>query len=589
MPSMDNSTYSNHLDADHSDIRPTSYLQRDLDQLDSEALCSVFTAYLDEQLSKTDQAIVVDHLASHEEDQAILDGIIAIRENFDDDQKELNLYLTQQKILYESQINGLIQTYQVQEEEMSMEEPEHDQSSSSDSTYSVSQSKPQTQASFHDPPKSPPQNLSKDNISTPTSSQTSITSSKNPIMSDTHTGTITIHDAHLIQPLDENEFLHQVLAKRKIASRIQTQPAAYEKDLGLEPGLAFDSFPDVQQTKEMLSWLDRKIGDSKTSDMQEIARKFQGDSSGATIRRIPPAGNTEEITKNYADAESHLDWKKDLLQKYKGEKREQWEKFFAEDYPLKDELEDQQARQIYSNRFFYHALGLGAVYVFCTLFLWRLISNFSATHLFMAACYMLILSIFPDKWMYELFSSDTELKKETKRQKNPHRKLLTIRLLLSLVLSIALIFTSEGLPIWSIMYFLEYSPFWIITWILSFSLLHFLPYFRSKTSEIYHSLQESNRRYQVYKRSKQEKYMLNLLEQSDRWNEEHFSSKERLRKEKMETFYNDYLETRKRIYEKQLARLRYLYDLGMGGEEIDLQSNSYDLPEDNHTENRRSA
>ncbi|MEM7370792.1 MAG: hypothetical protein AAF587_19415 [Bacteroidota bacterium] len=532
-----------------------------------------FEAVVSGEADEASRSIVDQHLKENPDDELIMDGLQLTLNEFGGDVEKMNEYFDDQKRTFQSQIKHIGSVTAIETEDSSdlddelLEEifEENAQEAALPSEKS-SDAHSSPNHSYYKYSKPPPHPSYAPHASSHIPNKSSITPSKKPIMSNTNSDLITIHDATLIQPLDENEFLHQVLAKRKIASRLTYQKDSYEKDLGVEMDLGFDSFDDVRQTKEMLAWLNRKIGHPKREGAQELVRKFQEEAEGATIKRISPLNNTEELERNYKETDGYLDWKKDLLQNYKGEKREQWEKFFAEDYTLQNELEDQQGRKVLSNRFFFHGLGLGAVYVFSTMFLWRLISDFSMTHLFLAACYMLILSIFPDNWIYELFSSAPE---NNKNQKHPVRKLFRIRVLLSLVLSLALILTSEGL-LWSeyIQYFFEYSPYWIITWILSFSLLHFLPAYRTNTIEVYRKLQETNRRFQVYQRSKQEKYMLKLLEQSDRWQEEHFSEKESKRKQKMESLYDDFLETRKRIYEKQLARLRYLYDLGMGGEEI---------------------
>ena len=50
------------------------------------------------------------------------------------------------------------------------------------------------------------------------------------------------------------------------------------------------------------------------------------------------------------------------------------------------------------------------------------------------------------------------------------------------------------------------------------------------------------------------------------------SEKERLRNERNEALFNGELVRRKRMYETQLERLGYLYDLGMGGEESSLNA-----------------
>jgi hypothetical protein len=249
---------------------------------------------------------------------------------------------------------------------------------------------------------------------------------------------------------------------------------------------------------------------------------------------------------------------------------------------LQDELKDQEMYRVNTVRFFWHSLGLGLMYLFCSLYLWAMISSFSFIHLLISLGYVLILCIFPDQWLQQLFvNKSSGMKGEvavspasSPYQPSPSKSLFWIRALLSFFLSLSLIYVSEGLPVWTEYagYFLEYSPYWLMIWAMSFTFMHFFPTYWRKTSDLYKNTQIPFKRFKVYQRSQQQERLLSLLEQGDKWSRDLLGERERLRNERNEALFNGDLMRRKRVFETQLERLGYLYDLGMGGEESTLNA-----------------
>lgn len=552
-------------------------------------------AYVQGELPDEISLEIEMHLMTHPEDRAVVDGIIAMRKRFANNEAQMEAFMNEQ----EDAVRELIP--QNEEEPARLyamagaPEPAVEnkvlprrERNKSDLHLPV----PQKREPIITPSISPNRHEAKRLENELTSRQASYLnysefntmseSSIPPTQQEEESKTISIPETNLgmLSPLDENEFLHQVLSRRKAASRIQKGENDFEQDLGVRTSLSFDSFPIVRHTLERIEWLKERIGERNEHSNNGIVRDALDKSLNGDgwLEKLGSESDNEEINKNFDSAEKYHSWKREVLTKYVGEQKEQWAKFFASDYSLQDELRDQAMYKENSGKFFWNSFGLGLIYVFCSVYLWSMISAFSFTHLLLALGYVFILVIFPDRWMQQLFgkgqapisNSEGDIMDETP----PSKSLFWVRLMLTFFLSLSLIYVSEGLPVWTeyFSYFAEYSPYWLMIWAMSFALLHFLPAYRRKTTFLYKNTITPYRRFKANERSLQQQRLMELLEQGDKWSKEMLSDKERLRNERNEALFNGELVRRKRMYETQLERLGYLYDLGMGGEESSLNA-----------------
>lgn len=553
-------------------------------------------AYVKGELSDEKSLEVEFHLLTHPEDQALVEGIIALRNRFSNDERELETYLSEQR---ES-----VKEFYPEDVENELELQVSGGATVPIRSRVAKRRNLPNQIHLPVPPKREPiytkpiavhtdkaKQIEEEFASSESSfspftefnTMSELNTSENQVP-ETEPKTIRIPEtnASMLTPLDENEFLHQVLSRRKSASRIQKGESGYEETMGLKTSLAFESFPIVKHTLERIEWLNARIGEKDVAGTPGKVREVLDQSLNGEgwLEKISPDSDSQEINRNFEGAEKFQSWKKELISKYVGDQKEQWVDFFNTDYTLQNELKDQEMYRSNSGKFFWNSLGLGLIFVFCSLYLWAMISAFSFTHLLLALGYVFILCIFPDKWMYQLFGNpstqeDSAGTKEKSSYDAPISKsLFWVRALLTFFLSLSLIYVSEGLPVWTeyFTYFFEYSPYWLMIWAMSFALLHFLPAYRRKTSELYRNTITPYRRFKAYQRSTQHEKLMELVAQGDKWNKEMLDERERLRNERNNALFNGELIRRKRVFETQLERLGYLYDLGMGGEESTLNA-----------------